>query len=59
MPHGRSELVEAIGEAAPDLGLSGLAAGFHAIAQLPEGANEAEIVDAAAQRSVGLQGLGR
>ncbi len=55
----RRELVEAIGEAAPDLELTGLAAGFHAVAQLPEGANEAEIVEAAAQRSVGLQGLGR
>jgi GntR family transcriptional regulator / MocR family aminotransferase len=55
----RSELVEAIGEHAPNLELTGLAAGFHAIAQLPERANEAEIVDAAAQRSVGLQGLGR
>lgn len=55
----RSELVEAIGEAAPDLELTGLAAGFHAVARLPEGVNEAEIVDAAAQRSVGLHGLGR
>jgi GntR family transcriptional regulator / MocR family aminotransferase len=55
----RRELVEAIGEHAPNLELTGLAAGFHAVAQLPEGANEAEIVDAAAQRSVGLQGLGR
>ena len=55
----RRALVEAIGEAAPDLQLTGLAAGFHAVAYLPVGANEAEIVDAAAQRSVGLQGLGR
>ena len=55
----RRALVEAIGEAAPDLQLTGLAAGFHAVAYLPKGANEAEIVDAAAQRSVGLQGLGR
>jgi hypothetical protein len=46
----RSELVEAIGEHAPNLELTGLAAGFHDVAQLPEGANEAEIVGAAAQR---------
>ncbi|MET8047552.1 hypothetical protein ABZU75_08100 [Streptosporangium sp. NPDC005286] len=45
--------------ARPDHELAGLAAGFHAVARLPEGADEAEIVDAAAQRSVGLQGLGR
>ena len=55
----RRALVEAIGEAAPVLELRGLAAGFHAVAYLPEGANEVEIVEAAAQRSVGLQGLGR
>ena len=55
----RGELVAAVGQHAPNLVLTGLAAGFHAIAQLPEGANEAEIVAAAAQRSVGLQGLGR
>ena len=55
----RGELVTAIGQHAPNLMLTGLAAGFHAIAQLPEGANEAEIVAAAARRSVGLQGLGR
>ncbi|GAA4585549.1 PLP-dependent aminotransferase family protein [Planotetraspora phitsanulokensis] len=55
----RNELVVAIGEHAPNIELTGLAAGFHAVAQLPEGADEAEIVDAAAQRSVGLQALGR
>lgn len=55
----RSVLVEAIGQHAPHVQLTGLAAGFHAVAQLPEGADEAEIVDGAAQRSVGLQGLGR
>lgn len=55
----RSALVEAIGAHAPGLELTGLAAGFHAVAQLPDGADEAEIVHAAAQRSVGLQGLGR
>jgi GntR family transcriptional regulator / MocR family aminotransferase len=55
----RSELVDAIGQHLPLLELTGLAAGFHALAQLPEEANEAKIVDAAAQRSVGLHGLGR
>jgi GntR family transcriptional regulator / MocR family aminotransferase len=55
----RGELVEATGRHAPNLELTGLAAGFHAVALLPEGANEAEIVDAAAHRSVGLHGLGR
>ena len=55
----RSELVEAIGEHATNLELTGLAAGFHAVAQLPERADEAQIVAAAAQRSVGLQGFRR
>lgn len=55
----RGELVEAIGRHAPHLELTGLAAGFHAVALLSEGTDEAAVVDAAAQRSVGLQGLGR
>jgi GntR family transcriptional regulator/MocR family aminotransferase len=55
----RNALVDAIGAHAPNVELTGLAAGFHAIARLPDGANEAAIVDAAAQRSVGLHGLGR
>lgn len=55
----RGELIDAIGRHAPHVELTGLAAGFHALAQLPEEADEAEIIDAAAQRSVGLHGLGR
>ena len=55
----RKVLVDSMALHAPNLELTGLAAGFHAIAPLPEGANEVEIIDAAAQRSVGLQGLGR
>jgi GntR family transcriptional regulator/MocR family aminotransferase len=55
----RGALVDAIGQHADNIELTGLAAGFHAVAQLPEGADEAEIVDAAARRSVGLQGLSR
>jgi GntR family transcriptional regulator / MocR family aminotransferase len=55
----RSELVDPIGRHAPHLELTGPVPGFHALAQLPEEANEAEIVDAAARRSVGLHELGR
>ncbi|WP_328990708.1 PLP-dependent aminotransferase family protein [Kribbella sp. NBC_01245] len=55
----RGVLVEAIGEHAPNLELTGLAAGFHALARLGETADEAGLIAAAAQRSVGLQGLGR
>lgn len=55
----RSELVDAIDRHASHLELTGLAAGFHALAWLLEDVNEAEIIDAAAQRFVGLYGLGR
>jgi GntR family transcriptional regulator / MocR family aminotransferase len=55
----RSELVEAIGEHAPNLELTGLAAGFHAVAQFPEGAKRGGDRRRGTQRSVGLQGLGR
>jgi GntR family transcriptional regulator/MocR family aminotransferase len=52
-------LVGALGRHAPDLAVTGLAAGFHAVAALPVGSDEAGIVRAAAERSVGIQGLGR
>jgi GntR family transcriptional regulator / MocR family aminotransferase len=38
--------------------LTGLAAGFHAVAQLPAGLGEAAVIAAARERGVGLYGAG-
>jgi GntR family transcriptional regulator/MocR family aminotransferase len=53
----RGALVTALAERAPAVGLSGLAAGFHAIAHLPDGASEAEVITRARACGVGLYGL--
>ncbi|MFF5111995.1 PLP-dependent aminotransferase family protein [Streptosporangium sp. NPDC000509] len=53
----RAALVEALGRHAPEVELRGLAAGFHAVAQLPPGADERAVVEAARRRSVGLYGM--
>jgi GntR family transcriptional regulator / MocR family aminotransferase len=53
----RRALVEAFGRLAPGIELTGLAAGFHALAALPPGADEAAVVAAARARRVGLHGL--
>lgn len=53
----RDALASALGARAPHLRLTGLAAGFHAVAHLPEGADETAIVDAARDRGVGLYGM--
>ena len=55
----RDVLIEALREHAPHLRLTGLAAGFHAVAHLPEGADETAVVAAARERRVGLFGMGR
>lgn len=55
----RAALVEALALYAPGTPLTGLAAGFHAVAGLPPGTDEDAVVAAAAERSVGLQGLAR
>jgi len=53
----RDALVEALDEHAPDVRLSGLAAGFHAVAQLAPGASEAAVVETAQALGVGLYGM--
>ena len=53
----RDALGAALAEHAPHVKLTGLAAGFHAVAHLPGGADEAAVVTAARQRSVGLYGM--
>ncbi len=55
----RDTLVAALGEHAPHVPLTGLAAGFHAVAHLPDSADEDAVVAAARERRVGLYGMGR
>ena len=53
----RDALVDALGRHAPAVELSGLAAGFHAVAHLPGSVDEQAVVAAARDRSVGLYGM--
>jgi GntR family transcriptional regulator / MocR family aminotransferase len=53
----RQALVGALQRHAPHVRLSGLADGFHAVAHLPGGADEAGLIAAARDRSVGLYGM--
>jgi GntR family transcriptional regulator/MocR family aminotransferase len=54
----RGVLIDSLARHAPGVRLTGLAAGFHAVAHLPDLADEQAIVTAARQRSVGLYGMG-
>ncbi|MEV0148828.1 MULTISPECIES: PLP-dependent aminotransferase family protein [unclassified Nonomuraea] len=53
----RDALVAALARHAPGVELRGLAAGFHAVARLPETVTEEAVVSAARERSVGLYGM--
>jgi len=53
----RDALTGALARYAPRVRLSGLAAGFHAVAHLPEPATEQAVIAAARERSVGLHGM--
>jgi len=53
----RNTLVDALAEHAPGVALTGLAAGFHAVAHLPEPATEQGVITGARSRSVGLYGM--
>jgi GntR family transcriptional regulator / MocR family aminotransferase len=53
----RAALVNALRSHAPSVPVSGLAAGFHAVASLPEHADEQSVIAAARVRSVGLHGM--
>jgi GntR family transcriptional regulator / MocR family aminotransferase len=53
----RDVLVHALAEHGPDVGVHGLAAGFHAVARLPGQLDEDAIVAAARARSIGLHGM--
>jgi GntR family transcriptional regulator / MocR family aminotransferase len=53
----RDVLLRALAAHASSVRLTGLAAGFHAVAHLPAGATEHEVIHAARTRSVGLYGM--
>jgi GntR family transcriptional regulator/MocR family aminotransferase len=53
----RQVLVAALAQHAPSVTLTGLAAGFHAVAHLPPPAAEKSVVAGATVRSVGLYGM--
>ncbi|MGW7544108.1 MocR-like pyridoxine biosynthesis transcription factor PdxR [Streptomyces sp. NPDC054770] len=53
----RTALVTSLARHAPAVRLTGLAAGFHAVAHLPSGADEAGVVARARARGVGLYGM--
>jgi GntR family transcriptional regulator/MocR family aminotransferase len=55
----RGALVRAIARWAPDVELRGLAAGFHAVAHLPDALDEQTIIATARDRSIGLYGMSR
>jgi GntR family transcriptional regulator/MocR family aminotransferase len=54
----RTALTGAFARHAPRVQLTGLAAGFHAVAPLPSAADETEVIAAARERRVGLHGIG-
>ncbi len=54
----RDALVAALSEHAPHVPLTGLAAGFHAVAHLADGADEQAVVTEARVKGVGLYGMG-
>ena len=53
----RARLIDALARHAPKIRLTGLAAGFHAVAHLPAPADEQAVVAAARERLVGLYGI--
>ncbi len=53
----RQSLIQALAANAPEVQLRGLAAGFHAVARLPDGTDEQTVVAAARERSVGLYAM--
>ncbi|MFE1752340.1 hypothetical protein ACFW88_17665 [Streptomyces anandii] len=53
----RAALLTALSEHAPGLPVTGLAAGFHAVAHLPADTDEHHVIAAARAREVGLYGM--
>jgi len=57
--HRHQAVAQAVRRHAPGVELTGLAAGFHAVARLPAGASEQWVISQARQRLVGLYGMSR
>jgi GntR family transcriptional regulator/MocR family aminotransferase len=53
----RSALIAALAHHAPDVRVTGLAAGLHVVVHLPDHTSEADVVDGAARRGVLLSGM--
>lgn len=53
----RDQLVEALAEHAPETWVTGIAAGLHAVVELPPGTDERAMVQAAAWQGLAIQGL--
>jgi len=54
----RDRLVEALHRQAPEVRVTGIAAGLHALVELPAGQMEAQVVARAEKRGLALEGLG-
>jgi GntR family transcriptional regulator/MocR family aminotransferase len=54
----RDRLIAALSRHAPDVRLTGIAAGLHAVAELPPGQPEQQVIARAAARGVAIEGLG-
>jgi GntR family transcriptional regulator/MocR family aminotransferase len=54
----RDRLIAALAAHAPGVRLTGIAAGLHAVVELPRGRAEREVIDRAAARGVATEGLG-
>ena len=54
----RDRLIAALARRAPDVRLTGIAAGLHAVVELPRGKTEQQVIARAAARGVALEGLG-
>ncbi|WP_034091827.1 PLP-dependent aminotransferase family protein [Streptacidiphilus albus] len=55
--HRRTALLAALGTHASQVKVTGLAAGFHAVAHLPDSVDEQHVITAARKRAVGLYGM--
>ena len=53
----RAVLINALSKYAPHVQLSGLAAGFHAVAHLPRRTDETAVISGAQRKSIGLSGM--
>src|SRR5262249_1267723 len=55
----RDRLVAALAREVPEVRVSGIAAGLHAVVELPGGASEQDVIDRAASNGLALEGLAR